>query len=261
MKTQIIIPPLSISKYVSNILVIENYDQRNDFVLPLFANGSPTLVFNTAKATSNNKTINNLTLYGQTVKPNELFIKNEFTLIAYFLYPNALNSLFNIGANELTDGSMELVFLKQAKVHNLQEQLLNTPMLNFRLDLLNNFIKKLADNANAANTKTEFATKKIKHNNGQVSLQNIQKELGITERTLQRLFETNIGISPKMYGRVCQFHAAFQQLNQHQFLKFSDIAFENGFADQSHFIRVFKEFTNLTPGKYLQNMKSIPIEF
>ncbi len=52
-------------------------------------------------------------------------------------------------------------------------------MLYFRLDLLNNFIKKLADNAIVANTKTEFATKKIKHNNGHVSLQNIQKELGI----------------------------------------------------------------------------------
>ncbi|HXR80603.1 MAG TPA: DUF6597 domain-containing transcriptional factor, partial [Saprospiraceae bacterium] len=88
MKTQTIIPPLSISKYVSSILVIENYNQGNNFVLPLYANGSPTLVFNTAKATIKNKNINHLTLYGQTITPNELTIQSDFTLIAYFLYPN-----------------------------------------------------------------------------------------------------------------------------------------------------------------------------
>src|SRR4029078_4774258 len=119
MRTQIIIPQLSISKYVSNILVIENYNQRNNFILPLYANGSPTLVFNTSKATSKNKNVNHLTLYGQTIKPNELSITDGFTLIAYFLYPNALTSLFDIGASELTDGSMELVFLKKTKEYNL----------------------------------------------------------------------------------------------------------------------------------------------
>ena len=52
------------------------------------------------------------------------------------------------------------------------------------------------------------------------------------------------------YNRVCQFHSAFKQLNLNQFLKLGDIAYENGFADQSHFNRVFKEFTNLTPNEY-----------
>jgi AraC-like DNA-binding protein len=260
MKTQIITPQLSISKYVSNILVIENYNQLNNFILPLYANGSPTLVFNTSKATSKDKNVNHLTLYGQTIKPSELSITNDFTLIAYFLYPNALTSLFGINASELTDGSMELPFLKQAKVYNLQEQLLNTPMLNLRLDLLNNFIEKLTDNVISIDSKTEFAIKIINKSKGQISLQNIQRELGITERTLQRIFDTNIGISPKIYSRVCQFQSAFQKINQNQFSKLSDIAYENEFADQSHFTRVFKEFTNLTPTAYLQNLKSIPIE-
>jgi AraC-like DNA-binding protein len=235
MKTQIITPQLSISKYVSNILVIENYNQLNNFILPLYANGSPTLVFNTSKATSKDKNVNHLTLYGQTIKPSELSITNDFTLIAYFLYPNALTSLFGINASELTDGSMELPFLKQAKVYNLQEQLLNTPMLNLRLDLLNNFIEKLTDNVISIDSKTEFAIKIINKSKGQISLQNIQRELGITERTLQRIFDTNIGISPKIYSRVCQFQSAFQKINQNQFSKLSDIAYENEFADQSHF--------------------------
>ena len=260
MKIQTIIPEFPISKYVSSILIIENYNQLNDFILPLYANGSPTLVFNNKKAMNNKGNVNHLTLYGQTIKPSELTINDDFTLIAYFLYPCALTTLFDIDASELTDGSFEIVFLKQARAYNLQEQLLNTPVLNFRLNLLNNFIKKLAENALKAESKSEFAIKMIKMNNGQISLQNIYHELGVTERTLQRLFQANVGISPKMYSRICQFQSMFQKMNQNKFSKISDLAYEHGFADQSHFNRVFKEFTNLTPTTYLKILKSIPIE-
>jgi AraC-like DNA-binding protein len=65
------------------------------------------------------------------------------------------------------------------------------------------------------------------------------------------MFESNVGISPRLYKRICQFDAAFQQLNRRKFAKLSDIAYQNGYADQSHFIRSFKEFTNITPKEYL----------
>ena len=65
------------------------------------------------------------------------------------------------------------------------------------------------------------------------------------------MFESNVGISPRLYKRICQFNAAFQQLNQMKFSKLSDIAYEKGYADQSHFVRTFKEFTNITPKEYL----------
>jgi AraC-like DNA-binding protein len=260
MKTRIIIPQLSISKYVSNILVVESYNHRNDFIVPLYANGSPTLVFNSSVAISKNNNVNHLILYGQTIKPSELAIRDNFTLIAYFLYPNALTSLFGIAANELKDKGIELAFFNQVKTSSLQEQLLNTSILNDRLNLLDNFIKKLADNSVSTDIRTEFAIKTINKSKGQISLQNIQQELGITERTLQRIFETNVGLSPRMYSRVYQFQSAFQKMNKYPFSKISDLAYDYGFADQSHFTRVFKEFTNLTPTIYLENLKSIQIE-
>jgi AraC-like DNA-binding protein len=38
-----------------------------------------------------------------------------------------------------------------------------------------------------------------------------------------------------------------------QFDNLTDVAFENDFADQSHFIRSFKEFTQLTPKDYIKS--------
>jgi AraC-like DNA-binding protein len=80
----------------------------------------------------------------------------------------------------------------------------------------------------------------------------VQKELRISERTFRRLFDLHVGISPKMFSRICQFDSAFQQLNTDQFSKLSDVAYENGYADQSHLIRSFKEFTTFSPSEYLK---------
>jgi AraC-like DNA-binding protein len=87
-------------------------------------------------------------------------------------------------------------------------------------------------------------------------LKRAQDELYLTERTFQRMFEDKVGVSPNQYRRIAQFNCAFQQLNQKQFKLFSDIAFNNDYADQSHFIRAFKQFTNMTPKEYLNLSKS-----
>lgn len=251
MKTQEIIPSLMIADYVSNILVIENWNYSNDFFLPLYANGSPTILFQTAKASKQNTTTGHFTLYGQIIQPEKLLFKETFTLIAYFLHPHSLKALFGINASELTNDLIDLNSIKQARKINLQEQLLNETSLAGRLQILDAFILKLSEENNIDNRKIFFATTEMKKNNGLHPLTSIQKKIHTSERSLQRLFETNVGMSPRLYSRVCQFHSAFQQLNQSSFLKLSDIAYENDFADQSHFIRVFKEFTNLTPKEYL----------
>jgi len=117
-------PALKIADYVQEILVIDNYPVSTPFVLPLFANGKPTLLFQTAKGHIGNAT-NHLTLFGQTVFPSTLTIKENFTLIAYFFKPYALNSLFGVAARELTDSPVDLNLLSPAVRANLQEQLLN----------------------------------------------------------------------------------------------------------------------------------------
>jgi AraC-like DNA-binding protein len=38
-----------------------------------------------------------------------------------------------------------------------------------------------------------------------------------------------------------------------EFDKLTDVAYKTGFADQSHFIRSFKEFTQITPNDYLKS--------
>ena len=249
------LPPSSkIAEYVEEILVIAHFRVTSPFVLPLFANGRPTLLFQTAKGQIGNST-NNLTLFGQTVFPATLTIKEDFTLIAYFFKPYALNSLFGVSAQELTDNPVELNLLPAPVRVSLQEQLLNASSSSEMIALLDNYIFSLTTKIKTDLRIIKYAVEKIASAHSKKNLVEVQQELYMTGRTFQRLFEKNIGIIPTQFRRISQFNAAFQQLNKLQFKNLTDISFSNGYADQSHFIRAFKEFTSLTPKEYLAYRK------
>jgi AraC-like DNA-binding protein len=150
-----------------------------------------------------------------------------------------------------------LNLLAGQKSKQLQEQLLNADTVERRISLLDNYISGLIAVSKNICPMIEYAANRISRNPSKSILGLVQKELFTTERTFQRLFEKNIGIAPGIYRRVCQFNNAFQKLNNRNFNSLTDIAFENGYADQSHYIRSFKEFTNLTPKDYL-NLGSRP---
>lgn len=250
MRSLMPVPSAKIADYVHEILVIENLHVTNSFVLPLYANGSPTLLFQTSKAKINGNW-NNLTLFGQTVFPDTLTIKENFTLIAYFFKPFALYDLFGISAQEFTDNPIDLNLLSPVVTKQLQEQLLNTTSINEMLRLLNDYIFRLITKVKTESRLIQYSTSTIACNPNKETLVHVQKELFVTERTFQRMFEKNIGIAPNQYRRICQFHRSFRQLQLRKFGKLSDIAFANGYSDQSHYIRAFKEFTGITPKDYM----------
>jgi AraC-like DNA-binding protein len=50
-------------------------------------------------------------------------------------------------------------------------------------------------------------------------------------------------------------------LRNNHYHKLSDIAFENEYADQSHFIRAFKEFAGFSPYRYRQQSNEVVENF
>jgi AraC-like DNA-binding protein len=250
MQIQYLLPSPRLSSLVNGILVIR-HEGGPEFKLPLFANGSPAIVFQTTIAETSAGKVGHLTLYGQTIRPDELVISGNFTLIAWFLNPHTLKPLLQTGARQLTDDRIDISYFKRARESSLEERLLHTSDLAKQLDLMEEFLAGIPSTDKYDIERATFAVAQIKHSRGLYSLTSLQDQLNMTERTMQRLFENNVGMSAKLFRRVCQFDASFQQLNRLQFDKLSDVAFEHGYADQSHFIRVFREFTGLNPKEYL----------
>lgn len=61
-----------------------------------------------------------------------------------------------------------------------------------------------------------------------------------------RIFRKCVGLNPKEYGHIVRFQRALRMM-QLGSSDYADIAYANGYSDQSHFIREFRQFSGLTP--------------
>lgn len=75
---------------------------------------------------------------------------------------------------------------------------------------------------------------------------------GFSKRTLQRLFNQYVGVSPKWVINRYRLHDAVNRLDQGQAIDFSRLAQDLGYFDQAHFIKDFKRMVSKTPAEYVR---------
>ncbi|WP_317162601.1 helix-turn-helix domain-containing protein [Myroides albus] len=85
--------------------------------------------------------------------------------------------------------------------------------------------------------------------------------MNISERTLERLVKQYVGMSPKVYSRIIRFQANLNLLRESSFKSLTELTYESGYFDQSHYIREFKTFTGSTPKQYLLDTQEQLLNF
>jgi AraC-like DNA-binding protein len=80
----------------------------------------------------------------------------------------------------------------------------------------------------------------------------VSTRFGITPRTLQRLFQRYVGVSPKWVLRRYRLHEAAARLAENTEQTWAEVAADLGYFDQPHFIRDFTRAVGLTPATYAE---------
>lgn len=73
----------------------------------------------------------------------------------------------------------------------------------------------------------------------------------LSEKQFNRIFREYIGSSPKEFTRIVRLQRALFLLQQNPSVPFARLAYDCGFADQSHMIKEFKAYSGYTPAEYL----------
>ena len=244
-----------LSPFVKEVMTFEGGVESAKTNLPFFADGFPGLVYqktaNGLKINPHKKLMPELFVYGQTLKPVEFDIPGEYQIIIFQLYPFALKRLFGIEPKSITDDCYDLTTYKNFQVADVLKKLsFNTDRFHM-VNTLSEFIDELTDVG-----KLHFdppilkAIEIILNVNGQLNLANIAQELNLTTRTFERRFFSETGLLPKQFAKIIQFQHSLTQLTASDYNRLTDVVYQNGYADQSHFIRVFKSFTGKTPGQF-----------
>jgi AraC-like DNA-binding protein len=97
----------------------------------------------------------------------------------------------------------------------------------------------------------------LKSNSDNMQISDFCDANNISIRKLERMFNKYVGVSAKTYSTINRFQNSMSQLLYTGYSKLSDIAYENGYFDQMHFIKDFKRFAGKTPKSFVNQNDSI----
>lgn len=176
-------------------------------------------------------------------------IGNSFHYIGIRFLPSMFPQLFKIDAAELSNKFERLEFVLPDTSKFIERHLqnhLSFPQIKTILD--HYFVELIAKISFDFDPRFYDAVNVILKKSGVVDL---KKDLntGISARQLRRLFQYYIGDSAKTFSQVVRFQNIFRAKPSSQSLRENKLFFGEGYYDQSHFIKEFRNFYGVTPSQ------------
>lgn len=190
---------------------------------------------------------------GQRTKSYYIEPVGHVDTIAICFYPHGFANFANTPLKNLVDKETPIENLfGEIQANELEQRILHATNTQERIEIIETFLlNKLNEETTVENiVKTTVDT--LISTKGSIPINIILKDDLSKRRQLERYFKKQIGISPKQLSKVIRLQATLQMLlNTSETL--TDIAYENEYFDQTHFIKDFKEFVGITPKEFLGN--------
>lgn len=167
------------------------------------------------------------------------------------LTPLGAFKVFGVPARELTNGLVDLAALVDHEAESLRDQLLSEPDPAGRLAALETFLIHRIARGPLWHDGAVLAWRMLKHFHGAVRIDAAADAAGLSARQLGRVFSEQVGLTPKATARLLRFERAMHLIRASD-AALADIAFDTGYADQSHLSRDFQDLAGASPRAYRQ---------
>lgn len=167
--------------------------------------------------------------------------------IAVCFHPGAAFPFFQLPMKELTDNNILLSDLWGFKTNELDDELSRCHNHQEKVLAIQRFLLDFVHTKPADKPVYEYCLQQINRFNGQLPLKLLSKNTNISQRQLSRQFNNFLGLPPKEYSRIKRFLCSMDSIKNYPRFSLTQIAYDNGYFDQAHFIHECKEFTGMTP--------------
>jgi AraC-like DNA-binding protein len=166
--------------------------------------------------------------------------------------PGALLRFIRESADVFRDCETPLVDVLGAAANGLRDRLLEVSEVTAKFDCLERFLIALfrKETETAQEAVVKFAVAGIRRNPSVVRIGSLTREIGYSSRRFTEVFSRQVGLTPKLYVRVCRFQRAVQCLHRGVEIPWSELAMDCGYYDQSHFANDFHAFSGVSPTTY-----------
>ena len=195
-------------------------------------------------------------VFGQITRPLEIAPTGVSDIIAARFHPDGFFPFNSKPLPEMENKAISLNSLFNKEGLQLEEQVIAASATGKRIKIVEAFLLNKLKSPEVTDRIAKQSVEMLLKLNGQLSVDDLAVQLKINRRQLERKFSSTIGLSPKQLAKVIRLQATLKMLEKKQFTSLTSLAYENGYFDQAHFIKDFKEFTGMSPGQfYTGNLK------
>lgn len=191
---------------------------------------------------------------GQRTKSFDILPLGNVDTFAICFYPIGVANFVKLPLENLVDKETPVSELfEQEEAYELEQQMIQAINNQQRIDIIETFLLKKLNEKNTISQIVKSTVDVFLETNGTVPINAILKNDISKRRQLERHFRKQIGISPKQLSKAIRLQATLNLLLNKKSETLTEIAYENEYFDQNHFIKDFKDFVGLTPKEFLDN--------
>lgn len=186
--------------------------------------------------------------------PMEVQMRKGAGCLAICFQPGMAYPFLQVPMHNLTDSTISLSDIWDG-LSEIEDQLGMASTNEVRIAILQKYLlQKL--NTQKEDMQLNYCLKQLHSSADLIPVSHLSHTLGISQRHLSRKFQEYTGLSTKSYLRVSRFIRSLENMKRKPLLSLTQVAYESGYYDQSHFIRDYKAYAGCTPAE-VQNAKRI----
>lgn len=187
---------------------------------------------------------------GQLTQPYEVEPTGATGTFFVCFHPNGFLPFASLPIKDMENTAVPLDKLFGEDGAVVAQQILTASSTAERITIIEAFLLRRLIDTEAYDRIVTSTVETILTANGQLSVNELSEKNKVSRRQLSRKFASDIGLSPKQLSKTIRLQATLKTLLANKATKLTDLAYENEFYDQAHFIKDFKEFTGLTPKEF-----------
>lgn len=186
-------------------------------------------------------------LVGQMTRPIHITPTANVDLLGIRFHPGGTAPFIRSPMSELTNRILALGSLDRTFEKDLLAAAYRSANLAERINAVERTLtSQVRDHAARLMDLTANA---VRHH-GNIKIDQLADDAGMSSRQLERRFLQEVGIGPKLFCRILRFQQVFRAVEDNS-TSWAAVAVDCGYYDQAHLIRDFQEFAEQTPAVLL----------
>jgi AraC-like DNA-binding protein len=178
--------------------------------------------------------------------------KGDSGVIAVTFFPSGACNFFPFPLLEIEDTHINLHDIYNSEFREIEERIGIAPSVEARVKIVEDFLFKKLRPLNPSDFSfLNHTVCLISKHKGMISASGLSRDLLVSPRSLERKFAAFLGKSPKQFLKIVRFQEIIKIMSVRKEIHLTELAVEQGYFDQAHFIKDFKSMSGYTPGEFM----------